>query len=357
MADSTVPRRPPVSRAPARDGRVTLRVLAERLNLSPASVSLVLNDAPGAAAIPRATQDRIRALAERLHYRPNSIARSLRHKRSRTIGVMVPEISEGYAALVMSGIEDRLLQEGFLYFVASHRHREDLLEEYPKLLMARAVDGLIAIDTPWKHPMAVPVVSVSGHHHVPGITNIVLNHDRAATVALEHLHALGHRRLAFIKGQSFSSDTATRWNAIRRAARTFGLTIDARLVAQLEGDNPAPELGYHVTHRLLATGARFSALFAFNDISAIGAIRALREHGLTVPGDVSVVGFDDIQSAAFQNPALTTVKQPLKRMGELAAETILKRLEADAGAKAPRLISVEPELIVRGTTGPTRPAR
>jgi DNA-binding LacI/PurR family transcriptional regulator len=335
--------------------RVTLRILADHLGLSPASISLVLNRAPAAEAIPKATQERILAAAQRYNYRANTIAKSLRRQRSFTIGVLVPEISEGYASLVMSGIEDHLLQAGYLYFVASHRHREDLIDEYPKLLLARAVDGLIAIDTPCTKPLPVPVVAVSGHRHTDGVTNIVLNHERAAFLALEHLKTLGHRRIAFIKGQAFSSDTAIRWRAIRDAAKRLGLAIDPALVTQLEGDSPSPDLGYLLTKGLLAIRpASFTALFAFNDISAIGAIRALRESGHRVPDDVSVVGFDDIQAAAYQNPALTTVRQPLRRMGELAAQTITTRVESGPSAPHARTIHVDPELIVRETTAPAR---
>ena len=330
--------------------RVTLRTLADHLGLSPASISLVLNQAPAAEAIPKPTQERILAAARRFNYRPNTLAKSLRRQRSFTIGVMVPEISDGYASMVMSGIEDQLLQEGYLYLVASHRHKPDLIDEYPKLLLSRAVDGLIAVDTPCDRPLPVPVVAVSGHRHTDGVTNIVLNHERAAFVALEHLAGLGHKRVAFIKGQAFSSDTAVRWRAIRAGAQRVGLSIDNALVTQLEGDDPSPDLGYHTTRRLLESGRGFTALFAFNDISAIGAIRALREAGRRVPEDVSVVGFDDIQSAEFQNPGLTTVRQPLRRMGELAAETILRRVEQRNGAGYPRTLSVDPELIVRGTT-------
>lgn len=337
--------------------RVTLRMLADHLGLSPASISLVLNQAPAADAIPKPTQERIIAAARRFNYRPNTLAKSLRRQRSFTIGVMVPEISDGYASMVMSGIEDQLLQEGYLYFVASHRHKPDLIDEYPKLLLARAVDGLIAVDTPCDRPLPVPVVAVSGHRHTDGVTNIVLNHERAAFVALEHLAGLGHKRIAFIKGQAFSSDTAVRWRAIRAGAQRVGLSIDNGLVTQLEGDDPSPDLGYHTTRRLLDGGREFTALFAFNDISAIGAIRALREAGRRVPEDISVVGFDDIQSAEFQNPGLTTVRQPLRRMGELAAQNLLKRVEQRNGAGYPRTVSVDPELIVRGTTARAPDAR
>jgi LacI family transcriptional regulator len=249
----------------------------------------------------------------------------------------------------MSGVEDYLLQEGYFYFVASHRHRADLIDEYPRMFLERSVDGLIAVDTPWHLNLSVPVVTVSGHHNVKGVVNIVLDHQRAAEVALKHLFQLGHRQIAFIKGQAFSSDTEIRWTNIERVARQLGVKINPRRVVQLEGDSPSPQLGYVATRKLLAQGEPFSALFAFNDISAMGAIRALRESGLQVPEDVSVVGFDDIQSAAYQNPGLTTVRQPLREMGRAAAEILLKRINRPGSELHDRHI-VEPELVVRETT-------
>jgi LacI family transcriptional regulator len=336
-------------RKPARQS-VSLRSLADHLGLSQAAVSLVINRSPAAKSIPQRTQDLIRQAARELNYRPNQLARSLRQQRSYTIGVVVPEISEGYAALVMSGIEDHLLEEGYFYFVVSHRHRSELIEEYPLLLQQRAVEGLIAVDTAFTEGVQVPLVAVSGHRDVPGVTNIVLNHSRAAALALEHLTKLGHRKMAFIKGQEFSSDTAVRWDSVREAAEALGIHIKECLVVQLEGESSSPELGYQVTKKLLASGESFTGLFAFNDISAIGAVQALREAGRRVPEDVSVVGFDDIQSAAFQNPALTTVRQPLREMGVIAAETLLQRITAPPNAPYPKEIMVEPSLVVRAST-------
>src|SRR6202035_6122273 len=158
----------PFVRKPARQS-VSLRSLAEHLGLSQAAVSLVINRSPAAKSIPHRTQELIRAAARELNYRPNHLARSLRQQRSFTIGVVVPEISEGYAALVMSGIEDHLLQEGYFYFVVSHRHRSDLVEEYPRLLQERAVEGLIAVDTACQQGVPIPVVAVSGHREMPGV--------------------------------------------------------------------------------------------------------------------------------------------------------------------------------------------
>jgi LacI family transcriptional regulator len=327
-----------------------LKELALRLGLSSATVSLVINRSPGAKSIPHSTQERVRKAAREFNYRPNLMARSLRQKRSFTIGVVVPEVSEGYAALVLSGIEDFLLQEGYFYFVVSHRHRADLIEEYPSLLQQRAVEGLIAVDTVLTEPTSLPAVAISGHRHVPGVTNIVLDHNLAAHLALEHLQKSGHSHIALIKGQDFSSDTEIRWRALHNVAKQLGIVIYDKLTIQLNGDSPSPEVGYGVTRKLLERGEPFSALFAFNDISAIGAIQALRESGRRVPEDVSVIGFDDIQSAAYQNPGLTTVRQPLRQMGVIAAETLLERINSPRQPDYPKEIVVKPELIVRAST-------
>lgn len=335
---------------------ISLKELAQHLGLSSATVSLVINRSPGAKSIPNSTQERVRQAARELNYRPNLMARSLRQKRSFTIGVVVPEVSEGYAALVLSGIEDHLLQEGYFYFVVSHRHRPDLIEEYPSLLQQRAVEGLIAVDTVLTEPSSLPAVAISGHRQVPGVTNIVLDHNLAAHLALEHLQKSGHSRIALIKGQDFSSDTESRWRALHTVAKQLGIVIYDKLTIQLDSDSPSPEVGYVVTRKLLERGEPFSALFAFNDISAIGAIQALRESGRRVPEDVSVIGFDDIQSAAYQNPGLTTVRQPLRQMGVIAAETLLDRINSPRQADYPREIIVKPELIVRASTAPARSA-
>ncbi len=330
--------------------QVNLRELAEHLGLSVATVSLVMNRSPAAKSIPQHTQTRVRAAARELNYRPNVMARMLRQRRSFTIGVIVPEISEGYGALVLSGIEDHLLQEGYFYFVVSHRHRDDLIEEYPRLLQQRAVEGLILVDTPCKQTIPVPIVAVSGHKHLSGVTNISLNHSRAAHLALQHLSNLGHRKIAFMKGQAFSSDTEVRYKAVHAAAQVLGFELPDELTVQLEGDSPTPQPGYDLTCKLLRSAPHFTALIAFNDISALGAIRALREAGKRVPEDVSVIGFDDIQSAAFQNPGLTTIRQPLRQMGMTAAETLVRRINAPKNSDYPKNIVVEPELMVRGTT-------
>ena len=344
-----------VSGTPARTNappRASLKVLSNHLGLSAAAISRVLNGAPAARSIPQATQERIFEAARQLNYRPNVLARSLRRGRSMTLGVLVPELSEGYTALVLSGLEQGLMEAGYFYFLISHHHRTETIERAQTMLAERAVDGLVAIDTVLPRHLHVPTVTVSCPDEHEGVSNISLNHQRAAELAISYLAGLGHSRIAYIKGQSFSSDTAPRWAAILETTTRLGLTVDPALVAQLETDAPTNEPGYFAAQRLLASRRPFTALFAFNDISAIGAVRALREAGLRVPQDVSVVGFDDIQSAAFQNPSLTTVRQPLHAMGLLAAETLLSQIDHGMPASGAEVRKVDPELIVRESSGP-----
>lgn len=324
-----------------------LKQLAAHLGLNPATVSVVLNDVPG-RSIPQATRDRIKTAAKALNYQPSLLARSLRNRRTYTIGILVPELGDGYHTQVMSGVGDHLMEAGYFYFTAHHRHRKDLIEEYSQMLLGRGAEALIAIDTALEHDFSVPVAAVAGHRPINGVTNVMLNHRFAAELTLSHLHSLGHRHIAFIRGQSFSSDSAERWNSIVGAAREIGVAICPDLTVQLDRDISSPELGYPAIQQLLSAGHPFTALVAFNDMSAIGAIRALQDLGLSVPRDVSVIGFDDIKAAAFNNPRLTTIRQPLSNMGRIAAQCILNRLNGSESFR--KQIIVEPELQVREST-------
>ena len=340
----------PQQEAKAHKRSVSIKQLAAHIGLSPTTVSVVLNDSPLATTIPQETKARVFAAARDLNYRPHFLARSLRLQRSHTIGVLVPEVSGGYTAGVMNGIEEYLLQQGYFYIVASHRHKPELLEHYPKLFLDRCVEGIIGVDTPYRTPSLLPVILVSGHETAEGVTNIVLDHRKAARLALHYLIELGHREIAVIKGQAFSSDSQVRWQAIEEAAHHFQTAIHANLIVQLEGDSPSPEPGYYAARKLLKTKAPFTAVFTFNDISAIGAISAFREAGRRIPEEISVIGFDDIDSASFHNPPLTTIKQPLREMGSLAAKTLLERIGQKVDAPYPKTLTVEPELIIRQST-------
>src|SRR6185437_80208 len=180
--------------------------------------------------------------------------------------------------------------------------------------------------------------------------NVVLDQRRAAELALRHLYQLGHRQIAFMRGGSHSSDAGERWSCLMTVARELKLTVPAQHSVELQLRVSTPELGFGPTNELIQRGCEFTALLCYNDIAAIGAIRALMNHGLRVPEDVSVVGFDDIQGAAFHNPSLTTIRQPLRQMGVVAARILLQRIRGQA--TFPDVVPIHPELVIRESTCP-----
>jgi DNA-binding LacI/PurR family transcriptional regulator len=325
---------------------VGLKTIADYLGVHPGTVSVVLNNTPG-RSIPEKTRERVRAAARKFNYQPSLLARSLKKQKSFAVGVLAPELADGYHTAVMNGIGDYLMREGYFWLTAHHKHKADLIEEYPRLLMGRGAEGLILIDTTFRHRLPIPVVAIAGHRKIRGVTNVVLDHRRAAELALQHLVQLGHKEMAFMRGQPFSSDSAPRWENLVAVAKEMRIRIDPELTIELKEDISSPELGYPVVQTLLRSGRRFTAIVAFNDMSAIGAIRALRDANLRVPEDVSVVGFDDIRLASFNIPRLTTIRQPLREMGETAARILLQRIQGQA---IPEEILIEPGLINRETT-------
>jgi DNA-binding LacI/PurR family transcriptional regulator len=340
----------PISNPKISAPRASLKFLAEHLDLSPSTISFVLNNTPG-RSIPEPTRERVRAAAAQFNYHPSMIARTLQGKRMQTVGILLPELGEGYHSQVLSGIGDLLMQEGYFYFTVHHRHKVDLIKAYPDLLQSRGVDGILAIDTHLTDPLPLPTVLVAGHTTLPNVPNVVLDHELAARLALGHLYDLGHRKIVFMKGQSISTDTEPRWAATMQVARDLGLTVDRKLTLQLDKDSTSPEISYPAIHDLIDRKREFTAILCFNDVSAMGSIRALHDAGLRVPDDVSIVGFDDIQSASFHVPRITTIRQPLQLMGSTAAKTLLRKL---AGEATPSVLRIEPELIVREST--TSPA-
>ena len=327
---------------------VTLKSVAEHVGLTASTVSAVLNSSSASRSVPERTKNRILAAARDLKYRPNFLARSLRVQRTYTIGVILAEIGDAYGSVVISGMERYLREQNFFFLTVAHHHDKKLLATYSTMLLERGVEGFITVDTLLTEEPPLPTVAVAGHRRIKGVTNIVLDHRRAASLALQHLVDLGHEKIAFMKGSTVSADSDDRWNAICEVAAKLGISMRPELVVQLEGDDPTPNLGYPFAKQLLARKQPFTALFAYNDISAIGSIRAFQEAGLRVPEDLSVVGFDDIQNSAYISPPLTTVRQPMQEMGKIAARTLLDRIEGRM--KYVPEIAIEPELVVRRST-------
>lgn len=330
---------------------VSLRDLAAYLGLSRTTVSLVLNNSPVAQGLTPETRARVLKAASDLHYKANYFARMLNNKRSHMVGILSPDLGEGYDAEILNGIERLLIERDYLYFVSSHHWNKDLIRQRLEVFAERGAEGVILINTPAVNVPNLPLISIGSLKYDFPLTRITLDNAHGIRLALEHLHALGHRRIAFFKGHALSSDAESRWAACVDAAQGLRLRINKENVVQLkridDGLNPIRE-GYVAGKRLLKDSQKFTALLAFNDMSAIGAIHAFRDAGKRVPEEISVVGFDDIQAATIVQPALTTVRQPLIQMGMLAAEELLASIENSKSE--PRQIFIKPELVIRQST-------
>jgi LacI family transcriptional regulator len=341
----------------------TIRDVARESRCSATTVSIVLNNAPLANYIPEETKSRIKQVAEELGYQPNLFARSLRSNRSHTIGVIVYDISDPYSTQVLRGIETRLYQIGYLPILADIQNSDSRFRNYLNILLQRRVEGLILFSNPSfidvdkefervPEKRKVPTVLIGRESQFETFSSVVVNNEQGGRMAIEHLCSLGHRRIGFVKGPEVFLDSRQRWKGISTFAQEAGLEIDPELVVELRQPSASYEEGYQLTQNLLKRNRSFTALLAFDDMTAYGAIRALKTAGLEVPRDCSVIGFDDTSGAAFYNPPLTTVRQPMETLGTFSVEILVEAIQAALQRQSlPRVQRVvAPELIVREST-------
>jgi LacI family transcriptional regulator len=342
------------------DRVVTIRDVAEATKLSVATVSMVLNRI--GRRIPPATHRLVEEAAQKLGYSPNLQARSLRSRRTRSIGVLVFDITDPYCSLMIRGIENSLGDGGYMPVLADLQNTPRRVHQCMQMLMERRVEGLIAIANPVHlgsdlstviRRFKVPAVIIGGELASDNYASVVVDNQAGMRAAVEYLYALGHRDVAVIKGPRSMTDSAPRWEGIKQSAREKGMRIDRSLVVQIQGHNSSYEQGYQLTEHLLEQNKRFTALLAFDDLTAFAAIGALSRASRRVPEDCSVVGFDDIPGAAFYNPPLTTVCQHLEKQGILGAEMMRALLAPDAEPNLEKVHKiVEPHLVVRRSTAP-----
>jgi len=330
---------------------ITLRTLAEHLGLSRTTISMILNDVPDATRFPEETRRRVVESAKRLGYRPNYFARSLGRKRSYLIGVIAPDLGDGFEAALISGFERRLLDTGYTSFVSNHFWSPSLLQRHIENLRDRGVEGLLLIDSTPSEAPGIPTVMIGTSRSPKWSTRVSIDNAFGIRETIHHMASLGHKEIAFIKGLEGTGDMEDRWNAVLATCQDVGVRVDPRLTVQLErldliGMRHSEE-GRIAMQKLLGRGRHFTALVAYNDITALGAMTVLREAGLRVPEDVSVMGFDDIGFASLAYPPLTTIRQPLRTMGATAAEVLLRKIATDESVEN---ISVRPELVVRSST-------
>jgi LacI family transcriptional regulator len=343
---------------------VTIREVAKESGFSSTTVSIVLNNAPLARYIPAATKKRIEKAAKKLGYRPNLFARSLRSKRSHTIGVMVFDMTDPYCTLVLRGIENSLYQSSYLPLLTDVHNERSRFERYLEMLLDRRVEALIVLAN-WLfvnidvladlEKSSIPTVMIGQELQTDSVSSVIVDNEVGAYSAIEHLYLLGHRKIAIIRGPKTLGDSAPRWRGIRSFAKTSGLDLDPQLILDLpESRDPISsfESGYKLTEELIKRRRPFTALMAFDDMTAFGAIRALSKAGLRVPDHCSVIGFDDIAASGLYTPSLTTVRQPMEAMGAMAVSimedginAVLEKREVSAVHR-----KMAPELAVREST-------
>ena len=353
-----------VKRPSEKSATITMRDVAHASGFSPATVSIVLNDAPLARYIAPATKKKIEEAAKKLGYRPNAMARFLRSKRTHSVGVMFFDITDPFCTPILRGIENGLYQASYLPILADAHNQRNRFERYLEMLLERHVEALIVVAN-WLfvdiHLLAdfgkrnIPAATIGWELPGDTISSVMVDNEAGGRLALEHLHQLGHRKIAFIRGPKMLIDSAPRWKGIQKFAASAELEIDPNLVLQLPDvfdPNSSFEGGHRLTEELLQRKRKFTALMAFDDLTALGAIRALTKAGIKVPEQCSVVGFDDVALAAISAPSLTTVRQPLETMGNLAVNIAMEGINA-AQEKRDWTIShhrTAPELVIREST-------
>jgi len=348
----------------SRSGVITIRDVARESGYSASTVSIVLNNAPLSRYIPADTKSRIETAARSLGYRPNPLARSLRSQRSNIVGVMVFDIMDPFCTPILRGLENSLYQANFLSLLADAHNEPHRFERYLEMLLDRRVEGLIVIAN-WLvtdikvladlTEKQVPTVIAGREFEINTVSTVSVDNEGGASLALEHLYKLGHRDIAFLRGPKALTSSGQRWKGIRRFAQSSGLSLNAKHIAELPESldpNSSFEAGTQLTTELLRRSKPFTALLAYDDVTALGALRALKKKGLRVPEDCSVIGFDDVAQAALSVPSLTTIRQPMEAMGAMSAGIVLDAIKAAGQQHNLPVVrrKIPAELVVREST-------
>jgi LacI family transcriptional regulator len=342
------------------DPPVTLKDVAALAGVHPATASRALNPQTR-LLVSGATASRILAAADSLGYRPNTVARSLRTRRSHTVGVLIPDLTNPLFPPIVRGIEDRLAADGYVALIGntdSDIDRERLVFER---MRARHVDGFVSATAHLSSPLlaeaaaaGIPVVLVNRHAEGYGFHSVSADNERGIAMAVAHLVSLGHRRIAHIAGPLDVSTGLSRYQGFLAAMRAHGLTADPALVVHAAAYSL--EEGDRCCRELLAPGRGCTAIAAANDMLAVGCYGALEDAGRSCPQDISVVGFNDMPFIDRLRPPLTSVSFPHYQVGTEAGRLILEQIAASAtrgdgtGGDEAKVLFLAPELKVRGST-------
>jgi LacI family transcriptional regulator len=343
---------------------VTLADVARASGFSASTVSIVLNEAPLSRYVAAGTKEHIRAKAAELGYHPDALARSLSRRRTQTIGVLIFDISDPFCMSLLRGIERGLYPTQYLPIIMDADNRPEQFDRYLDMLLGRRVEGLILVAN-WLFadidPLAkieksrIPIVVVGRDMTPREIRSVVVDNEGGGYEAARHLYELGHRKIAMLRGPAAMEDSSRRWKGIQRFAKETGLKLDPRLcfdLSSLMDPTSSFECGERLTTELIESKREFTSILAFDDLAALGAMRALWRAGRRVPEDCSVIGFDDVPHAALSTPGITTIHQPMLEMGSLAATLVLDAIEggAEKAGEDELLHLLPPSVVVRDST-------
>jgi LacI family transcriptional regulator len=327
---------------------MTLQKVAERARVSPATVSRVLNNT---GRVHEATRSRVLRAVKELNYQPNIHASMLAHGRSRTLGMVVSNLSNPFFLDIFRTLESDAHARGLEVVVANTDYDPEQLLRHVRMMRGRRLAGL-AIIVSETDPSIIPALADSKMPVVlfdevaaPGFVNVKVDYARGTQRAVEYLYSLGHRRLAFVGHHTALEPLMVRQRTFLGTVRSCCANAQTQTVA----DEDSPQGGFHATQQLLATGFEPTAIVCVNDLMAMGVLKGLRQARLRIPKDVSVVGCDNISLSEFTWPPLTTINIPRDRIGHLISESLMP------GGAEPRLgreIRIEPELMIRDSTGP-----
>ena len=363
LVDSPGPREK-MKKLTSKKASVTIRDVARESGFAASTVSIVLNNAPLARYIPPATKARIQKAAKSLGYHPNIFAKSLRSKRNHTVGVILFDITDPYCTLILRGIEKSLYQESYLAILADAHNERARFERYLEMMLERRVEGLLVLAN-WLYldinvladleRGKIPTAIIGRELESNATSSVTVDDEGGAYSAVAHLYSLGHRKIAFIRGPKALSSSKARWKGVQRFAKDTKLDLDPRLIVDLPDQlnlSAGADDAFRVTEELLKMKRSFTALMAYDDMTAFGALRALTKAGIRVPQDCSIIGFDDVNPSHLFVPALTTVRQPMETMGSAAVSILIEAITAAAENRSGSAVhrKLPSELVIREST-------
>lgn len=329
----------------------TLKDIADQLGLSVNTVSRALNNKPDVSHVTRA---RVLDLARQLGYVPNSLARSLLNGRSNSIGAVIADVANPFYGKIIRGVEETMREAGYSVVLANTNEQDELEQEAVRTLRSKRVDGLLVspVQGSYEHLAqlqrdGIPLVLMNRHIDEIESDYVINNNQFGAYQAVRHLTELGHTRIAHITGPIQISSVRERIAGYEQALVEAGLSPVDRSITHTRLDMDG---GYVAALRLLCGRARPTAIFTYSDLMAMGVMKALRELGLSVPGDVSLVGYDDIEFAIFLEVPLTTVRQSMYEIGVRSAQILLESLHNPSHTVGQHRVVLDPILVVRGST-------